>query len=59
MTVDNVKAELEKLLYDATRKNQLRNDYAELSDILRQGGASKKTAVIIHNLLLEDGSKNH
>lgn len=59
MTVDNVKAELEKLLYDATRKNQLRNDYAELSDILRQGGASKKTAVIIHNLLLEDRSKNH
>ncbi len=59
MTVDNVKSELEKLLYDATRKNQLRNDYAELSDILRQGGASKKTAIIIHNLLLEDGSKNH
>jgi lipid-A-disaccharide synthase len=59
MTVENVKAELEKLLYDATRKNQLRNDYAELSDILRQGGASKKTAVIIHNLLLEDSSKNH
>jgi lipid-A-disaccharide synthase len=59
MTVENVKTELEKLLYDATRKNQLRNDYAELSDILRQGGASKKTAVIIHNLLLEDRSKNH
>jgi lipid-A-disaccharide synthase len=59
MTVENVKTELEKLLYDATRKDQLRNDYAELSDILRQGGASKKTAVIIHNLLLEDRSKNH
>jgi lipid-A-disaccharide synthase len=59
MTVENVKTELEKLLYDATRKDQLRNDYAELSDILRQGGASKKTAVIIHNLLLENRSKNH
>ncbi len=59
MTVEKVKAELEKLLNDSERKDQLRQDYAELSDILRQGGASKKTAAIIHDLLLEDRSENH
>jgi lipid-A-disaccharide synthase len=59
MTVENIKAELSLLLYDTHRRETLKKDYAELSDRLRQGGASKKTAEIVYELALEHKPENH
>jgi len=53
MTVENIKTELNKLLFDAERRETLQRDYEELANLLKQGGASKKAADIIYGLALE------
>ncbi len=58
MTVEKVRNELNRLLFDPERKKLLQKDYNELAHILQQGGAAKKTAAIIHALSLENQSKN-
>lgn len=48
MNAENVQAELERLLNDATVYNRMRQDYAELWSVLSAGGnASEKAAEII------------
>ncbi|MGL6267332.1 MAG: lipid-A-disaccharide synthase [Chitinophagaceae bacterium] len=50
LTPDNLKKELESLLYDPKRRERLANDYRELWEILSKGGhASAKAATsIVH-----------
>lgn len=51
LTVESLKTELNKLLFDESRRHKLFNDYDELASILKQGGASKKAAEIIVALI--------
>ncbi len=52
LTVANLRHELGSLLYDDERINTLRQDYAQLKDMLSRGGnASAKAALSIHRLL--------
>lgn len=52
MTVENLVKELKQLLYDDSRKQQLKQDYTELRAILSQGGhASSNAARSIHSFL--------
>lgn len=56
MTTENLVTELNKLLNDPTKKEQLRNDYADLKSLLSKGGnASAKAAKSIVGFL-HDGS---
>ncbi|MBS1742770.1 MAG: lipid-A-disaccharide synthase [Bacteroidetes bacterium] len=49
LTVENIKKELDQLLNDAARKEQLQNDYTALKEILSKGGhASSNAARIIY-----------
>jgi len=51
LTPDNLKKELESLLYDPKRRERLANDYKELWEILSKGGhASAKAATSIVNI---------
>lgn len=53
-TVDTVKNELQELLTNENRKEQLQKDYTALKQILSRGGnASEKAATIITNYLLQ------
>jgi len=54
VTVEKVRTELNKLLFDKERKAALQKDYLELSSILQHGGASKKAARIVYDLSLKD-----
>jgi len=45
-----LKAELDKLLFDDTKKNQIRTDYQQLKTMLGNSGASMRAAEIIVNL---------
>ncbi len=50
LTVENVKEELSALLFDESRRKQLKNDYENLKNILSAGGnASANAAAIIFN----------
>lgn len=52
LTVENLQKELHLLLYDATRKAQLQQDYADLKKLLSEGGnASANAAKIIIEFL--------
>ena len=52
LTVENLKKELETLLHDENRKEQLKKDYASLKEILSKGGnASAKAAASITGFL--------
>lgn len=52
LTVENLKKELETLLHDENRKEQLKKDYALLKEILSKGGnASAKAAASIKGFL--------
>jgi lipid-A-disaccharide synthase len=52
LTVSNLQQELEELLNNETRKEQLQKDYAALKKILSEGGnASANTAASINNFL--------
>ncbi len=52
LTIDNLKRELEELLTNDQRKNQLREDYAALKKLLSEGGnASAKAARSIFQFL--------
>ena len=52
LTIKNLKVELESLLHNETRKEQLKKDYAALKQILSKGGnASAKAAASIHQFL--------
>ncbi len=52
LTVENITAELKKLLYDPIRQEQLRKDYTELKEILSKGGhASANAAKSIYHFL--------
>lgn len=52
LTVENLQKELHLLLYDATRKAQLQQDYADLKKLLSEGGnASANAAKIIMEFL--------
>ena len=52
LTPENLKKELESLLYDQPRRAQLAKDYQELWDILSKGGhASSKAAFSIYHFL--------
>jgi lipid-A-disaccharide synthase len=53
LTVENLKQELSKLLNDSNRRNALQFDYDELDHLLKQGGASKKAASIVWQLVLK------
>lgn len=44
LTVDNLRKEIDELLYNETKKQQLQQDYAQLRESLGKGGASKKVA---------------
>ena len=53
MTVKNLSAELNELLHNETRKMQLQKDYADLKNLLSQGGnASAKAAQSIYSFLM-------
>ncbi len=52
LTVENLKKELEELLTDNKRKEQLQKDYTTLKQMLSEGGnASAKAAASINNFL--------
>ena len=52
LTIDNLKRELEELLTNDQRKNQLQEDYAALKKLLSEGGnASAKAARSIFQFL--------
>lgn len=52
LTVENLQKELTALLQDATKKEQLQNDYNSLQQLLSAGGnASQKAALSIHQFL--------
>ncbi|MEO6488573.1 MAG: lipid-A-disaccharide synthase [Ferruginibacter sp.] len=44
LTVDNISSELDRLLYDETRKAQLSMDYAALKELLGRGGNASLNA---------------
>lgn len=55
LTVENLVAELNKLLFDESRKAQLKKDYKDLKELLSAGGhasanAAKSIYAMIHNL---------
>ena len=51
LTVENLKAELEKLLFDSDYKTNMLNNFEELKKLLGNSGASEKTArLMIANL---------
>jgi lipid-A-disaccharide synthase len=53
LTVDNIKTELNKLLFDVDKQQQLQKDYADLKTLLSKGGnASANAAKSIYNYLL-------
>jgi lipid-A-disaccharide synthase len=53
LTVENIRAELDKILFDANKQRQLQDDYAALKRLLSEGGnASANAAKSIHNYLL-------
>ena len=47
LTVDNLKKELDKLLHDPEKQEQLRNDYDQLRSLLGKGGAASRNAAEI------------
>jgi lipid-A-disaccharide synthase len=52
MNVGNLKEELSLLLYDETKKQQLKKDYTTLKKLLSEGGhASANAARHIHRFL--------
>lgn len=44
LTVENLKTELNKLLFDPKKQLQVRSDYAKLKELLSQGGNASKNA---------------
>jgi lipid-A-disaccharide synthase len=56
LTVKNLKNELEQLLTDPVRQQQIKNDYRDLKNLLSQGGnASANAAKIIYNFVQVSG----
>lgn len=53
MTVENIKAELNELLYNKTYRDTLLNEYKQLKTMLGGVGASKRVANAIHNALIK------
>ncbi len=52
LTVENIKAELDKILFDTAKKQQLQKDYTELKALLSKGGnASANAAKSIYRYL--------
>jgi lipid-A-disaccharide synthase len=51
MTLKNVKAEMEKLLYDEKYRKQIKTDYRKLKEILGETGSSKRAAKKMAELL--------
>jgi len=52
LTVENLVAELKKLLYDEDKKAQLKKDYADLNTLLSAGGhASANAAKSIYTMM--------
>jgi lipid-A-disaccharide synthase len=51
MTLKNVKAEMEKLLYDQNYRKQIQTDYRKLKEILGETGSSKRAAKKMAELL--------
>ncbi len=53
LTVENIRAELERILFDVNKQQQLKEDYEALKKLLSKGGnASANAAKSIHNYLL-------
>ncbi len=52
MSQEKIVQELQLLLYDSFRKNEIKADYQALENLLHQGEASKKTAAIAFELAL-------
>jgi len=53
LTVENIKTELNKILFDVNKQQQLQKDYTELKALLSKGGnASANAAKSIYNYLL-------
>jgi lipid-A-disaccharide synthase len=58
LTVENLKSELHKILYDNSKKDQINKDYSKLKKILSAGGnASANAAKIIINEMSASASK--
>jgi lipid-A-disaccharide synthase len=54
MNVENIVAELRKLIYDKETRNRIQHDYADLRTLLSQGGnASEKAADLIVEFMKE------
>jgi lipid-A-disaccharide synthase len=52
LTTENIKIELNELLYNEARKKQFKEDTEELHQLLSAGGkASQKAAAIVQQLL--------
>jgi lipid-A-disaccharide synthase len=57
MNVQNIVAELRKLIFDHETRNSIQRDYSELHNILSQGGnASEKAASRIVEFVKGQGS---
>ena len=55
LTVENITAELKKILFDPAKQAQLKEDYSALRNLLSQGGnASANAAKSIYNYLVAD-----
>ena len=52
LTVENIKEELNRILYDVKKRNQLQTDYSDLKTLLSKGGnASANAAKSINNFM--------
>ena len=51
MTFENVKAEMEKLLFDESYREKIFTDYGRLKDLMGGSGSSKRAALKMAELL--------
>lgn len=57
MTVENMQAELDKMLFDDKRREKLFTDYRRLKQVMGGSGASEKAAGLIKSALIEQDSQ--
>jgi lipid-A-disaccharide synthase len=54
LTIESLKKEIDKLMFNETKRHRLQNDYNELESMLQEGGASANTAKIVVELAFEN-----
>lgn len=57
MTLENVKAEMEKLLFDDNYRHKILTDYNRLKEIMGEPGSSKRAALKMVDILSTLNSK--